>query len=292
MIRLLWTQKQDIGPPLRTQHVMAYDSMRGQTVLFGGKLNAGGGLTNDTWEWDGGNWTQVHDVGPPARIGHAMAFDSARGRTVCFGGLANEQDTGSTFNDTWEWDGTDWTEMANTGPGGRSFHTMAYDSTRGRTVLFGGQVPGAFLGDTWEWDGATWTQAAGTGPSPRDACGSAYDTTRQRLVIYGGETLNGTQIVNVGETWELAVGSWTQMSMLGPGPIVGPLMAYVAAYTLLYNPADGTTWSWDGAHWTERQKLGPGMQAPASLVYDSQRKRAVLCGAGQTQTTWELAEVP
>jgi hypothetical protein len=43
--------------------------------------------------------------------------------------------------------------MADTGPAARSFHAMAYDSDRSRTVLFGGQVTGEFLNDTWEWDG-------------------------------------------------------------------------------------------------------------------------------------------
>jgi hypothetical protein len=155
-------------------------------------------------------------------------------------------------------------------------------------------VPGAFLGDTWECDGVSWTQVAETGPSPRDACGSAYDATRQRIVIFGGEILNGGQVVNVGETWEFGAGIWTEMAIAGPGPIVGPLMAYTSAYTLLYNPADGTSWRWDGAHWTQRQKFGPGTRVAASLAYDSQRKRAVLCGTGPggpTQDTWELSEV-
>jgi hypothetical protein len=32
---------------------------------------------------------------------------------------------------------------------------MAYDSSRGQTVLFGG-TDGENLNDTWVWDGATW----------------------------------------------------------------------------------------------------------------------------------------
>ena len=47
---------------------------------------------------------------------------------------------------------------------------MAYDSQRGRIVLFGGSnsITGA-LGDTWEWDGATWTPMAShwAGPGGR-----------------------------------------------------------------------------------------------------------------------------
>ena len=41
---------------------------------------------------------------------------------------------------------------------------MAYDSQRGKTVLFRGTIfpgassPSALFGDTWEWDGSAWTQ--------------------------------------------------------------------------------------------------------------------------------------
>jgi hypothetical protein len=64
-----------------------------------------------------------------------MAFDSARGRTVCFGGLATQEDPNSAFGDTWEWDGTDWIQMADTGPVARSFHTMSYDGIVTSTVI-------------------------------------------------------------------------------------------------------------------------------------------------------------
>src|ERR1035441_6585189 len=52
-------------------------------------------------------------------------------------------------------------------PSAREHHAMAYDSVRGRTVLFGGYDGSSYLGDTWEWNGANWTQVATTGPSAR-----------------------------------------------------------------------------------------------------------------------------
>ena len=52
-----------------------------------------------------------------------------------------------------------WTQRANFGPSRRVNSRAAFDSKRGRVVLFGGQsddpnegVQG-ILGDTWEWDG-------------------------------------------------------------------------------------------------------------------------------------------
>jgi len=54
---------------------MAYDSTRGQVVLFGG-LDANSKVLGDTWTWDGTTWTQKSpDTSPPARAGAAMAYD-------------------------------------------------------------------------------------------------------------------------------------------------------------------------------------------------------------------------
>ena len=101
---LLWTQKQDVGPPGRIFPAMTFDATRGRAVLFGGQL-AGATNTADTWSWDGADWTQVSDMGPSARAGSAMAFDAERERVVLFGGVS---DTGA-LGDTWEWDGSSWT---------------------------------------------------------------------------------------------------------------------------------------------------------------------------------------
>ncbi len=124
---------------------MAYDSVRGVTVLFGGW--DGLSIFGDTWEWDGSSWTQVSSSGPSARYEHAMAYDSARGVTVLFGG----RDVSSRFRDTWEWDRSSWTQVSTSGPSARELLAMAYDSARGVTVLFGGGGGSGYLGDTWEY---------------------------------------------------------------------------------------------------------------------------------------------
>lgn len=71
MSRLLWTQKQDVGPAPRFAHAMVFDQSSQRVLLFGG--NALDQLFEDTWQWDGQDWTQLEDNGPSARSGHAMA---------------------------------------------------------------------------------------------------------------------------------------------------------------------------------------------------------------------------
>src|SRR5215831_5539300 len=63
-----------------------------------------------------GTWTQVATTGPTARSGLAMTFDPGRHKVVLFGGY----DVAFTrLGDTWEWDGTAWLEVANSGPNPR-----------------------------------------------------------------------------------------------------------------------------------------------------------------------------
>jgi hypothetical protein len=56
-----WTQVTTASSPsARYTHAMAYDSVRGKVVMFGGNDGSGtSGHFNDTWEYDGVNWTQV-----------------------------------------------------------------------------------------------------------------------------------------------------------------------------------------------------------------------------------------
>src|SRR5262245_58710000 len=76
------------APPLlygRELAAMAYDSARGESVVFGGVATLA--VFGDTWEWNGTSWTvRTPASGPTGRYGHAMAYDAARGVTVLFGG--------------------------------------------------------------------------------------------------------------------------------------------------------------------------------------------------------------
>src|SRR5687768_9433755 len=95
-------------------------------------------------------WTQVATSGPPARNSTALVHDSARGVAVLYGGFG-----GGVQSDTWEWNGTAWTQrLASSPPGILNGHAMAYDANRRVTVLFGGARASSLgVGETWEWDG-------------------------------------------------------------------------------------------------------------------------------------------
>ena len=89
-------------------------------------------------------------------------------------------------NDTWEWDGNEWIQVADTGPSPRIGHAMAYDSERDKIVLFGGGDDTSFYSDTWEWDGNEWIQVADTGPSKRTFHSMIYDSSEKEILLFGG----------------------------------------------------------------------------------------------------------
>ena len=73
---------------------------------------------------------------------------------MLFGGYG-----GSYRGDTWEWDGTVWVDKTPaTSPSARDAHAMAYDSARGRIVLFGGTEANATV------DSNIQTLGSGTAP--------------------------------------------------------------------------------------------------------------------------------
>src|SRR5262249_33462326 len=152
------------------------------------------------------NWTQRM---PGLRDHAASVYDPIRARTVLFGGsrpLGPE-----VLADTWEWDGTLWFQQTPaSSPPARCAHALAFDSQRGRTLLFGGFASAAIrFGDTWQWDGSVWTQLApATSPPARSSHALAYDSVRDRVVLFGG-TSSGSGPA-LGDTWEWDGVNWQQ----------------------------------------------------------------------------------
>jgi Ig-like domain-containing protein/Kelch motif protein len=257
-----WVLRGTNGPPARFGHAMAYDSTRGVSIIFGGgKLSDDRSRFEefgDIWEWNGAQWWQrttssltsgwaqvtgrwLPDYAnvPVPRRQHAMAYDSKRGRVVLFGGRSTSPDGSDTFlSDTWEWDGLRWEIRATNGPVSRISHAMAYDASRGVTVMYGGYSPGDF-GTVWEWDGASWRGIAPTnGPASnfsQDAGSMAYDSSSHEILF--GPTTDG--------------------------------------FTLNY------FWSWDGHDWHSRASgFTPTIYSPsyATMVFDDSGQQFVYFG--------------
>jgi hypothetical protein len=256
------------------------------------------------------SWQDAAPSGkPPKRYLHAAAFDDTRNRGVVFGGSFPDD-----LADTWEWDGSTWAQVC---PGagcggtlpGRRGHSMAFDSQRNVTVLFGGRIGTAAQQETWEWSGTTWTPACTGGcskPSARQYAALAFDAQRGVSVLFGGYPVNQ-------DTWTFNGSAWTAQCTTAPCSDTRPeaRMAHAMAYddsrkvVVLFGGIDSAlgdtlqdTWEWNGTSWSKKCVAAcapPGKRAWHAMAYDFHRKRVVLVGGfgpdvtngPVLQDTWE-----
>lgn len=241
------------SPPARREHAMASDFARGVVVMFGGS-----GSLSDTWEWDGTNWSNVTpSTSPPGRQGHVMAYDSARGVTVLFGGTGNPN-APAEFSDTWEWDGSTWTQVTTANaPFETSYSSMCYDISRGVCVLTGGtSLFGAPDQTTWEYDGVDWVnRTAAVGPAPSAIPGlgvqnatMVYDTVQGVSLLYGGRTPNGTFST---DTFAFDGSSWTIVQSGTPSSRTRNMMAFDMGrgVSVMYGGLTGNFQTWFTETW-------------------------------------------
>jgi hypothetical protein len=146
-----------------------------------------------------------------------------------FGGEVGHDDV---LDDTWEWNGTTWTERHVEGPPARAYHAMAYDSARRVIVLFGGRiiaegVSDDYGSDTWEWHGTAWALRGTNGPPGRVQHAMVYDSARGVTLLLGGYAEVERERH---DTWEWDGTTWTVRT--APGLEVGSwgLGGYVAEY--------------------------------------------------------------
>ena len=187
-------------------------------------------------------------------------------------------------------------------PGQRAHHAMAYDSKRGVTVFFGGEIgktgSEAYFNDTWEYDGNQWhlITIVGDIPPARSLHSMAYDPVSKRVLMYGGFAggeygLDDTwayQGNGFSGTWTHLAGSASDTGVAGPGLVWTPFLGRVirvGGVEIPYEPSSiGTRFNgldvpyyWTGSAWAPDPNPGPEVWG-FGLAYDSYRNVAVLVG--------------
>jgi hypothetical protein len=157
------------SPAARAFDEMAYDSLDGYLVLYGGWTPIENRVFNDTWEFLGGVWKEVHPALSPPTAWYYMITNQTNGSVMLF---APETDVVKSDDpvtqETWIYAGNDWQNLTLPASSINSTNTppkrfgggLAYDAKDGYAVLFGGLggtlVREPVLGDTWIYNG-TWT---------------------------------------------------------------------------------------------------------------------------------------
>jgi hypothetical protein len=117
---------------------------------------------------------------------------------------------GVLSRDVWTYDGNDWTKLPdNAAIPVRANFAWALDTTRGVSVLFGGETTnGATLGETWEFSGGTFTKKTpATSPPARVFPAMVYDSGRKQMVMFGGNS--GANLLKDAWAWDGT--TWTQL---------------------------------------------------------------------------------
>ena len=245
----------------------------------------------------GANWQVTPGVtGAPSQRRENPGAASAT-KMYVFGGTSGNSG-GSQLNDLWDFDGTTWTQLTANGAAGsppaRTQAAIAFDFSRNKLIVFGGNATSGILNDTWEFDPVTvaWTEitpAAGS-PSPRRFHKIAHDPATGSMVTFGGLDASSTHL---NDTWVLSAGIlWTQLSTSGTPstrrqhhlvrrPDFGDVILCAGQDVSLSAPAKWRTdvWRFTGSDWVQLSITG----TPAAIVaneaaYDPIRKRIVIPG--------------
>ncbi|MEO9138904.1 MAG: hypothetical protein ABI345_07525 [Jatrophihabitans sp.] len=290
---LSWASDAQSVLPLPAGTIAEWDADNGHIIGYSDPSIAGGPGT--TLELQSGQWVPLKPTHQPAVAAETVAYDYASGQLLLLGDALGVQQT-------WSWDGADWTRQPGSSPAFRTGSAFTYDNAQTHLVLFGGKDRGGQeLGDTWVWDGHTWAQLtlagptprAGTvnsAPGPRDHAALAYDAATQGLVLFGGYS-DGTAN---SDTWLLTGSSWRQVST-NRSPLAG-------SYWMIYMPNSGHAvllgrdgagtwqqWTYDERAVTWRQLLStstPPLTAFWPVFNPSTQLLALLPSAGTDDLPW------
>lgn len=239
------------------------------------------------------DWTAYSPANKPStRMMNNIAKDKINNKIMICLGCRNFTDTPSYTQDTWTFDGNDWTQENPAHlPTKRTYHPYTWDGKNNNIVLFGGMNSSyAALQDTWTWNGIDWSNPNPvTKPGVRHSAAIAYDPVNEYILLYGG--LNGSTYL--GDTFKWDGTNWTDLNP--------PANAGLRAQSMMcYSPANGgvimyggvnasgsvkTTYKWTGTTWVNLAPAHQPVQNYAGIEYCLSADLVIAHGGGAVQQT-------
>jgi len=311
----------DGNPEARSGHGLVYDPRRGRVVLYGGRSP----VRDDLWEYDGFSWERrltpdpEGDGDPGPRFDHAMTYDVGRSEVLIYGGCGRTdqlEGCGYASPDLWAYDGLSWRkECVNqacqaTRPPARRKAVMAYDSSRKRTLMYGGLFPSdcdpvdssrehpCFTSELFEWNGTRWTELCTASPCidnlppTRWGANFAYDPESDRFILQGG-CLELAGVERIGcvsmhaDTWAFDGSSWSEIHSTKE-PRAGNFgdgankMVYSRRHGGMLLTAPGfraiEAWVLKSDEWNPLQGFEPEATCGAAMAYDEVSDTSIAFG--------------
>jgi hypothetical protein len=271
-----WTKVGDNGPDV-VKPILAYDRLRKQTIM----LAVDTALATHMYLYDSAahTWAEKKPTVVPACVNEGMMeYDTTRNLIVYTGGTCTDS---LTTEDTYEWDGDNWTKVALISFAGRVFGgAMAYDQAHEVMTLYGGFYGSAPRFQTYQYINPAWLSTGDTQPIPRSLFVFATDPENGAVWLYGGVASGNSQA----DLWKYQNGHFERIDGTdAPGTCSSPFGAYDSdrkkvvfwcgeqAATFEFDPAE--------AKWTAfTTKHIPLTRSFGSAVYDKHIKKTVLFG--------------
>lgn len=233
-------------------------------------------------------WEEILAAGPAARSQFCMVYMDRARKTLLFGGQGREGEVWVKYDDTWTWDGAEWTQLQVAGPTPRVGANIAYDPLRDRVLLYGGLTSAGRPTDTWEWDGERWRLLSESGPEIVGERSMAFDPSIGRIILFDGRTGRPSK------TWVWTGHIWLLIATNGPA---------VSSYALVTDTAQGRIvmitdtsyreiWEWNGSawHWIAKHQ-GPELWYKFDAAFDASRSAILVTGGAYdgnyNDETWE-----
>jgi hypothetical protein len=271
-----WKQILTDGPEV-SKPVLAYDPVRKQTIMLALDKN----LATVMYAWDpnAASWKQLTPTVLPTCANEGVLTWQSSNNTILYTGGVCATSIGT--EETYEWDGTNWTKIELTSFAGTYIGSaLTFDPDRQNAVLFGGAPgSGALLSGTYTYANKAWTGIGDLDyPVPRSLFTFATDTVNKVVYLFGG--VNDATVFY--DFWTYQNGMFHPQTLSNqPLDCSSPIGAYDTDRSKLVVLCSGSaTWEYDGSTWAQydSSKTAPPAHRFASIVYDQSLKKIVFFG--------------
>ncbi len=282
-----WHQILTDGPAVN-KPLLTYDPVRKQTIMIG--YDSSVATVMYAYDPVAKTWNQLKPALLPLCANQGAMTWQGSNNTILFTGAVCA--TSVSPEDTYEWDGTNWTKVALQTFAGRFFgEAITFDPDHQNVVLFGGSpLTGVLQSGTFVYSQTFWSEVSDAAyPLPRSLMTLVADPVRNVVYLYGGLT----DAANFFDLWTYQNGQFHTTSIASqPTDCVLPVSAFDTDRKVLVMLCSGSsTWEFDGTTFTQYDatKTAPPSHQWSSLVYDQNLKKIVFFGgysSGYLDQTW------